>query len=69
MLTPRVFINIMIINYFLTIIDDFIKGTWVHLMVHKSNVIQVLETFLLFVKDHFHPSAIKTIDQTLLKIV
>ena len=40
-------------KFFLTIVDDCSKATWVHLMAHKSNALSLLRAFLIFVKTQF----------------
>jgi len=47
-------------RYFLTIIDDFSRHTWVHLMKNKSETIDLLQHFIVHVKNQFDKS-IKTI--------
>lgn len=40
-------------NMFLTIVDDFSRYTWVHLIKHKSDSVAVLENFIQYVKNQF----------------
>ena len=40
-------------KYFLTIVDDFSRATWVHLMTSKSNAFPLLQTFVSFVETQF----------------
>ena len=40
-------------KYFLTIVDDFSRATWVHLMSTKSNVFPLLQQFVAYVKTQF----------------
>ena len=40
-------------RYFLTIVDDCSKATWVHLMAHKSNAFPLLRAFLISVETQF----------------
>jgi len=40
-------------QYFLTIVDDYSRATWVHLMAHKSNTFPLLKTFVSFVEQQF----------------
>jgi len=35
-------------RFFLTIVDDFSKATWVHLMAHKSNDFPLSKAFVIF---------------------
>ncbi|XP_074364966.1 uncharacterized protein LOC141706032 [Apium graveolens] len=39
---------------FVTIVDDFSRFTWVHLIKHKTEVYSVLHSFLNYVENHFH---------------
>lgn len=41
-------------KYFLTIVDDFSKGTWTYLLSTKSNIFSVLKSFLLMVERQFN---------------
>lgn len=47
-------------SYFLTIVDDFITGTWTYLMAYKSQTTSMLTKFLTLVNTQFHSTA-KTI--------
>ncbi|GKD52855.1 retrovirus-related pol polyprotein from transposon TNT 1-94, partial [Tanacetum coccineum] len=40
-------------RYFLTIVDDCSRGTWVYLLEHKSDVFDALKSFLKFVATQF----------------
>lgn len=40
-------------NQFLTIVDDYSKFTWIHLLKHKSDVAQVLQSFVAYVSTKF----------------
>ena len=37
-------------KFFLTIVDDFSRATWVHLLSHKSNATSLLQAFIVFVE-------------------
>jgi len=39
-----------VFQYFLTIVDDYSRATWVHLMAHKSNAFPLLKAFIIFVE-------------------
>lgn len=41
-------------KYFLTIIDDFSRATWTHLMGAKSNAFDLLKAFIAMVETQFH---------------
>ena len=41
-------------RYFLTIVDDFSRCTWIFLMHHKSETQSLLTNFVQFVKTQFH---------------
>ncbi|KAL8090596.1 hypothetical protein AgCh_039879 [Apium graveolens] len=41
-------------NQFITIVDDFSRFTWVHLIKYKTEVYSVLQSFLNYVENHFH---------------
>ena len=41
-------------NQFLTIVDDFSRFTWIHLLKHKSVVSYIFEHFLNYVYNYFH---------------
>lgn len=47
-------------NYFLTMVDEFSKATWVLLFVHKNQVGNLIKNFLSYVSNHFHTS-VKTL--------
>jgi len=40
-------------KFFFTIVDDFSRATWVHLLSHKSNATFLLQAFIVFVKKQF----------------
>ena len=40
-------------RYFLTIVDDFSRVTWTHLMVTKDEAISVLRSFILMAKTQY----------------
>jgi len=40
-------------KFFLTIVDDFSRATWVHLLSHKSNATSLLQAFIVFVEKQF----------------
>jgi hypothetical protein len=42
------------VKYFLTIVDDFSRFTWVHLMVSKSQTRYLLVSFINLVADQFN---------------
>nr|XP_016507541.1 PREDICTED: uncharacterized protein LOC107825227 [Nicotiana tabacum] len=41
-------------RYFLTIVDDFSRSTWNHLLESKSNAFSLLKAFVAMVKTQFH---------------
>ncbi|XP_060200816.1 uncharacterized protein LOC132629096 [Lycium barbarum] len=41
-------------KYFLTIVDDYSRGTWTHLLKNKNNVFPVLKNFLSMVERQFN---------------
>lgn len=43
-------------RYFLTIVDDFSRATWVHLFSHKTNVFTLLQAFVSYAETQFHTS-------------
>ena len=43
-------------KYFLTIVDDYSRATWVHLMSSKSNAFPLLQSFIIFIEKQFHAS-------------
>lgn len=47
-------------RYFLTIVDDFTRMTWVFLLKFKSDVSKVVPQFVTYIENHFHAS-VKTI--------
>jgi len=47
-------------KYFLTIIDDHSRATWVHLMSSKSNAFPLLQSFIMFAKSQFD-ATVKTV--------
>lgn len=40
-------------KYFITIVDDFSRATWTHLLSHKSNAFLILKSFISFIKTQF----------------
>ena len=40
-------------RYFLTIVDDFSRFTWVHLMIHKSKTQSLIQNFIKMVETQF----------------
>lgn len=46
--------------YFIIIVDDYSKVTWVFLFSHKTQVFNLLINFLVYVKNQFH-TAVKTL--------
>lgn len=40
-------------TYFLTIVDDFSRFTWVHLLQHKSDAAGILSKFVSYVENQF----------------
>ena len=40
-------------KFFLTIVDDLFRATWVHSLSHKSNATPLLKSFIVFVEMHF----------------
>ena len=38
-------------KFFLTIVDDCSRATWVHLMAHKSNTFPSLKAFIIFIEN------------------
>ena len=47
-------------RFFLTIVDDYTRYTWLFLMNHKSETKHLLESFIIFAQNQFQAS-IKTI--------
>lgn len=47
-------------SYFLTIVDDFTRGTWTYLMTHKNQTTSMLNKYIHLIKTQFH-GTIKTI--------
>jgi len=43
-------------KYFLTIVDDYSRATWAHLMSTKSNAFPLLQNFVAYVENQFHVS-------------
>lgn len=43
-------------KYYLTIVDDNTRYTWVYLLQHKSDALSTLKTFLQYVHNHFDKS-------------
>jgi len=40
-------------RFFVTIVDDHSRATWVHLLAHKSNAFPLLKAFVIFVEKQF----------------
>ena len=40
-------------QYFLTIVDDFTRSTWVYLMIHKSEARQLLTNFIKLIETQY----------------
>ncbi|XP_019224191.1 PREDICTED: uncharacterized protein LOC109205890 [Nicotiana attenuata] len=40
-------------KYFITIVDDYSRSTWTHLLSSKSNVIEILKNFMNLVENQF----------------
>ena len=40
-------------RFFLTIVDDCSRATWIHLLTHKSNAFPLLKAFVAFVGTQF----------------
>uniref|UniRef100_A0A0V0H3X3 Putative ovule protein n=1 Tax=Solanum chacoense TaxID=4108 RepID=A0A0V0H3X3_SOLCH len=47
-------------RYFITLLDDFSKSTWTHLLSSKSNALHIIKAFVLMVENQFQ-TTIKTI--------
>nr|KAJ0211652.1 hypothetical protein LSAT_V11C400219650 [Lactuca sativa] len=47
-------------KYFLTLVDDYSRCTWVHLMKHKSSAFTFIQAFIKYVKNQFNIN-VKTI--------
>ena len=47
-------------KYFLTMVDDYSRSTWIHLLSSKSNVFQVIQAFISMIENQFNTS-LKTI--------
>lgn len=47
-------------TYFLTIVDDFSRATWVFLMTHKHQVFTIFQKFMAYINTQFD-SSVKTI--------
>lgn len=41
-------------KYFLTVVDDYSRATWIHLMKSKLDTVPILSIFLQFIKTQFH---------------
>ncbi|KAI3758794.1 hypothetical protein L6452_06366 [Arctium lappa] len=41
-------------RYFLTMVDDHSRTTWVHLLSHKSSAFSIIQSFVQFVQSQFH---------------
>lgn len=48
-------------RYFLTIVDDYSRYTWLYLLSNKSDSLPILKTFVQFIKNHFSGASIKVI--------
>lgn len=47
-------------KYFLTLVDDFLRATWIFLIHNKTNVFKVLQNFCALVQTQFS-KVIKTV--------
>jgi len=47
-------------SYFITIVDDYSRATWTHLLSSKTNALYVVKTFISMIENHFQ-TTIKTI--------
>lgn len=47
-------------TYFLTIVDDYSRGTWTHLLSTKDQVKEILKNFFNYIENHFETS-VKTL--------
>jgi len=47
-------------KYFLTIVDDYSRYTWIFPLKQKSEVVEILENFVVFIQTQFE-TAIKVI--------
>ena len=47
-------------KYFLTIVDDYSRASWIHLMSTKSNAFPLLQSFITYIENQFGFS-VKTI--------
>jgi len=43
----------MVINIFLTIVDDYSRYTWIFPLKQKSEVVKILEDFVVFIQTQF----------------
>jgi len=43
-------------KYFMTIVDDYSRTTWTHLISCKSNALSLIKAFLEMVKTQYHTS-------------
>ena len=50
---PYSFTSIHGHKYFLTIIDDYSRNTWVFPLKQKSEVVKILEDFVVFIQTQF----------------
>lgn len=41
-------------KYFMTIVDDYSKATWTHLLSSKGNVFSILKTFIASIQTQFY---------------
>ena len=47
-------------KYFLTIVDDYSRATWTHLLAAKSNAFPILKSFIFFIQTQFQ-TTVKTV--------
>jgi len=40
-------------KYFLTLVDDFSRATWTHLLAAKSNAFLILKSFITLIQTQF----------------
>jgi len=40
-------------KYFITIIDDYSRATWTHLLSNKPNAFPILKSFISFIQTQF----------------
>ena len=41
-------------SFFLTVVDDFTRCTWIHLMKYKSELVPIFTDFLQYIQTQFH---------------